>query len=199
MNDGRKRTILVITHLYPRFPGCTMAPFLGVWAEHLARQFNMIILVPRHNQALPERNGVQLRYFKYCFEGWEKFSYTSSLFAKVRGWRLHYHLLAISYFISYMIKCLIVIKRDKPDIIHSHWFIPAGLIGHFASILTGVPHVVSVYSEGFLIKDHAIIRRLARMIFKRAKAVIAISQSIKEQINNVYPEAEVIYPCNRLF
>jgi len=112
---------------------------------------------------------------------------------------VHYHLLAISYFISYMIKCLIVIKREKPDIIHSHWFIPAGLIGHIASILTGVPHVVSVYSEGFLIKDHAIFRWLAKMIFKRAKAVIAISQSIKEQIENVYPEAEVVYPCNRLF
>jgi len=109
-SQQRKRTILVITHLYPRFEGCTMAPFLGIWAENLAKQYNMIILVPRHEKALPERNGVKLVYFGYFFKSLEKFSYTSSLFAKVRKFNILYQLLAIFYFISYTYKCLIIAR-----------------------------------------------------------------------------------------
>ncbi|MCD6163416.1 MAG: glycosyltransferase [candidate division Zixibacteria bacterium] len=198
-SQQRKRTILVITHLYPRFEGCTMAPFLGIWAENLAKQYNMIILVPRHEKALPERNGVKLVYFGYFFKSLEKFSYTSSLFAKVRKFNILYQLLAIFYFISYTYKCLIIARDMKPDIIHSHWFVPAGLVGHITSVFTGIPHVVSVYSDGFLIKTNPILRLVARIIFNRAKSVIAISKSIKEYVDLIYPDAEVVYPCNRLF
>jgi len=79
----------------------------------------------------------------------------------------------------------------KPDIIHSHWFVPAGLVGHITSVFTGIPHVVSVYSDGFLIKTNPILRLVARIIFNRAKSVIAISKSIKEYVDLIYPDAEV--------
>jgi len=201
MTQQSKRTVLVITHLYPRtqVESCTMAPFLGIWAENLAEKFNMVVLVPRHDKALPEGNGVKLEYFKYCFKSLEKFSYTSSLFAKVRGLNIHYQLLAVFYLIGFVMKSLIIVKRIKPDIIHSHWFVPGGLVGHITSLITGVPHVVTVYSDGFLIEKNALLRRIAKMIFKRAKSVIAISKSIKGYIDIVYPDAEVVYPCNRLF
>jgi hypothetical protein len=198
-NHERKKTILVLTHLYPRFKGCTMAPFLAPWAENLAKQYNMIILVPRHDKAVPERDGVKLEYFGYCIKPLEKFSYTSSLFAKVRGLNIHYHLLAILYLLSFTVKGLLITRKAKPDLIHSHWFVPAGIVGHIISLLTGIPHIVTVYSDGFLIGSKPIFKTIARIIFNRAKAVIAISKSIKEYVDPVYPDAEVVYPCNRLF
>jgi hypothetical protein len=199
MTRQRKMTILVITHLYPRYEGCNMAPFLGIWAENLAKHINVVVLAPRFIDAPSERNGVKLEHFGYFFKSLEKFSYTSSLFAKVRGLNFHYQFLALFYFTCFFIKSLIVARRVKPDIIHSHWFVPAGLVGHFVSKLTGVPHVVSVYSDGFLIETNALLRGMARMIFKHTKSVIGISKSISEYIGLIYPNAEVVYPCNRLF
>ena len=76
---------------------------------------------------------------------------------------------------------------------------PAGLVGYITSLFTGIPHVVTVYSDGFLIESNPFLRAVAKMIFKRAAAVIAISKSIKEFVDMVYPDAEVVYPCNRLF
>jgi len=176
-----------------------MAPFLGIWAENLARHINVVVLAPRHINTSSERNGVKFEHFGYFFKSLEKFSYTSSLFAKVRGLNIHYQFLALFYFAAFFIKGLIVARRVKPDIIHSHWFVPAGIVGHLISILTGTPHVVSVYSDGFLIETNASLRWLARKIFNRARSVIGISKSIKEYIDLIYPDAEVVYPCNRLF
>jgi len=199
MTQQKKITILVLTHLYPRYEGCIMAPFLGIWAENLAKNINVVVLAPRHINASSERNGVKLEHFGYFFKSLEKFSYTSSLFAKVRGLNIHYQLLALFYFAGFFVKSLIVVKRIKPDIIHSHWFVPAGVVGHLTSILTGTPHIVSVYSDGFLIEKNAVLRWLARKIFNRAKSVIGISKSIREYIDLICPDAEVVYPCNRLF
>ena len=176
-----------------------MAPFLGIWAENLAKQYNMVILVPRHDKALPERNGVKLEYFRYSLKSLEKFSYTSSLFAMVRRFNILNQLLAVFYFISYIYKSLIIARELKPDIIHSHWFVPGGFVGYITSILTGIPHVVSVYSDGFLIKTNPFLRLVARLIFNQAKSVIAISKSKKEFVDIIYPDTEVVYPCNRLF
>ena len=201
MTHDRKRTILVISHLYPRtqVESCTMAPFLSIWAKKLSKHYNMIILAPRHPKALPEDDGVKLEYFGYSFKSLEKFSYTSSLFAKVRGLKIHYQILAVCYLVAYIYKSLIVVRREKPDLIHSHWFVPGGLVGHITSWITRVPHVVTVYSDGFLIESKPIFRWVARIIFNRAKSVIAISKSIKEYCDIVNPDTEVIYPCHRLF
>ncbi|MCP4581331.1 MAG: glycosyltransferase [candidate division Zixibacteria bacterium] len=176
-----------------------MAPFLGPWSRNLAKHLNIVVLAPRFKNAPPERDGVILEHFGYFFKSMEKFSYTSSLFAKVRGFNILYHILAVFYFLGFIIKSLIIVRRIKPDIIHSHWFVPAGLVGHITSIITGTPHVVSVYSDGFLIETNAFLRRIAMVIFNRAKSVIGISESIADSVKLVYPDAKVVYPCNRLF
>jgi len=199
MTFKEKKTILVLTHNYPRFKGCAMAPFVGVLVENLAKYSKMIVLAPRHKWAVPERNGVKLEYFKYSFKSWEKLSYTGNLFAKVRGIKPHYQFLAFCYLISYIIKSLTVAKREKPDIIHSQWFVPSGIVGHVTSLLTGIPHIVTVHSDSFLVKKNKILRIVARIIFKRAKLVIAVSQSVKEHVVDIAPRIKVVYPCNQMF
>ncbi len=196
----KEKTILVLTHNYPipDFPRA-IGPFVGVLVENLAKHFKMIVLAPRYKDARPERNGVKLEYFGYSFRGWEQLSYTGNLFAKVRGFKPHYQFLAACYLISNTIKSIIVTIREKPDIIHSHWFVPNGIIGHITSLLTGTPHVVTIYSDSFLVKKNKILRALAKIIFGRAKLVIAISQSVKEHVVDIAPRIEVIYPCDPLY
>lgn len=194
-----KPTILFLTHIYPRYDKDFIAPFLGTLAENLTGDYNIVVLCPRHPQGVRERNGVQFEYFKYSLGGWEKLSYSGNLFAKVRGLRIHYQFLAVCFLASFFIKGYFVARRRKVDIIHSHWFVPAGIIGDLLSRLTGVPHVVTVYSDSFLIKTNAMIRRVAKVIFHRAKVVIAISNGVKEYVEPVCPNVKVVYPCSRVF
>jgi hypothetical protein len=199
MVSQERKTVLMLTHNYPRFKGCAMAPFVGVLVENLAKHCNMIVLSPWHKWAVSERNGVKLEYFRYSFKAWEKLSYTGNLFAKIRGIKPHYQFLGFCYLISYVIKCLTIAIREKPDIIHSQWFVPSGLVGHITSLLTGIPHIVTVHSDSFLVKKNKILRFIARVIFKRAKVVIAVSQSVKEHVVDIAPRIKVIYPCNQMF
>jgi len=194
-----KQTILILTHLYPRYEKDFMAPFIGPLAENLALEYNVVVLCPRHQWAVAERNGVQFEYFKYSFDKWEKLSYSGDLFAKIRGLRIHNQFLAICFLVSFLIKGYFVARRRKAAIIHSHWFVPAGLIGHIISLLTGIPHVVTVYSDSFLVEKNAWLRQLAKIIFNRAKVVIAISRSVKKYIDPVCNHVKIVYPCSRVF
>jgi hypothetical protein len=194
-----KQTILFLTHIYPRADKDFIAPFLGTLAENMTDEFDIVVLCPRHEQMVPIRNGVQFEYFKYSFGKWEKLSYSGNLFAKVRGLNLPYQFLALCFLISFFIKGLLIARKRKPVIIHSHWFVPAGMIGHVISLLTGIPHIVTVYSDSFLIKKSAVLRRLAKVIFNRAKVVIAISQGVKEYVSPICDHVKVVYPCSRVF
>ena len=194
-----KPTILYLTHIYPRYDKDYIAPFLGTLAENLAGEYNIIVLCPRHPQIVAQRDGVRFEHFKYSFARWEKLSYSGNLFAKVRGLRIHYQFLAICFLASFLIKGYFVAKREKPDIIHSHWFVPAGIIGHVISYVTGIPHVVTVYSDSFLIEKNALLRKVAKVIFDRAKAVIAISRGVKEYVDPICNHVRIVYPCSRVF
>jgi len=195
----KRQTILFLTHIYPRYDKDYIAPFVGILAEHLVPYYNIVVVCPRHPRATSERNGVSFEYFKYSIKRWEKLSYTGNLFARVRGIRPHYQLLTICFLVCYLVKALSVIRRRRPVLIHSHWFVPSGLVGHVASILTGLPHVVTVYSDSFLIAKHKLLRYLAKTIFGRAAAVVAISRSVKEYVAAICANPRIIYPCSRVF
>lgn len=194
-----KQTILFLTHIYPRYDKDYIAPFVGILAENLLPYYDIVVICPRHEKALPSRNGVAFEYFKYSFAKWEKLSYTGNLFAKVRGLRLHYQLLTLCFLFCYLVKALVVIKKRRPVLIHSHWFVPSGLVGHIASVFTGLPHVVTVYSDSFLIARNRLLRKLAQIILGRARAVVAISKSVKDYVTPVCNQVRIIYPCSRVF
>jgi len=198
MGDDRK-TVLFLTHLYPRYEGDSMAPFLATLIENLTPFYKMIVLCPRHEKAESSRNGVIIEYFGYCIRQWEKFSYTGNLYAKLRGLRIHYHLLTIFFMLGFFIKGIQVVFKHKPDIIHCSWFVPAGVIGYLLSILFNTPLVLTVHSDAYLVKKNRILRSVAKVLFNHAKVVIAVSNAVKEFIAPICPNVRVIYSCNRVF
>ena len=198
MGDDRK-TVLFLTHLYPRYESDYMAPFLGTLIENLVPYYKMVVLCPRYGENVPTRNGVLIEYFAYCIKQWEKLSYSGSLFAKIRGIRIHYQLLAICFMLAFFVRGLQVALKYKPDIIHCSWFIPAGIIGYMLSVLFNTPLVLTVHSDAFLVERNRVLRSLAKVLFKRAKVVIAVSNAVKEVIAPICPNVKVIYSCNRVF
>ncbi len=89
-----------------------------------------------------------------------------------------------------------IIQKHKIDIIHTH-LVHAGIIGKIAAKITRVKNVVSTRHYKSAIKEKSVLYRLENILSKKSKAVIAISDSVKEhliKINNI-PEnkVQVIY------
>ncbi len=42
---------------------------------------------------------------------------------------------------------LLVVKKIKPDVIHTHWIIPHGFIGAIVHQLTDIPHIISIHGS----------------------------------------------------
>ncbi|AWH92381.1 glycosyl transferase family 1 [Dietzia lutea] len=89
------------------------------------------------------------------------------------------------------------VAAEGADLVHSHtWY--AGLAGHLAGQLYGVPHVVSAHSlepsrpwkaeqlgGGYRVSSWS-----ERNAFAHADAVVAVSARMKDEILRVYPEVE---------
>jgi len=83
------------------------------------------------------------------------------------------------------------------DVVHSHtWY--ANLAGHLASLLDGVPHVVTVHSleplrpwkAEQLGGGYALSSWCERVAVEAAAAVIAVSAGMRDDVLNVYPALE---------
>jgi glycosyltransferase involved in cell wall biosynthesis len=73
------------------------------------------------------------------------------------------------------------VRRVRPDVLHAHWALPNGLIGAVVSAVTGVPLVVSIPgSDARVAASHAVFRRLARFVFRRASLITANSGELRD-------------------
>jgi starch synthase len=91
------------------------------------------------------------------------------------------------------------------DLVHSHtWY--ANFAGHVASMLHGIPHVITAHSleplrpwkAEQLGGGYAVSSFIERAAYEQAKRVIAVSHGMRKDILNAYPEldpnkVEVVY------
>ncbi|MCP4601484.1 MAG: glycosyltransferase family 4 protein [Proteobacteria bacterium] len=92
---------------------------------------------------------------------------------------------------SYALK----LKRNKkPDLIHAFFGIPSG----YVAMQLGLPYIVSLrgsdvpfYNERFKLLDEMIFKRLSQKVWKRAEAVVANSEGLKELAFQTSPKQEI--------
>jgi glycosyltransferase involved in cell wall biosynthesis len=71
-----------------------------------------------------------------------------------------------------------VVRDTRASIVHAHWVVPGGVIG----ALAGRPLVVSLHgSDVFVAEQHALARRAARAVFRRAAWVTACSEDLRRR------------------
>lgn len=89
----------------------------------------------------------------------------------------------LGFFRAYF-RGLEMIADFEPDLIHSHILTRAGIIGHWLSKQYRVPHIISEHWSRYFKENltyTGFIRRwITRYIVKRASALIAVSEKLKE-------------------
>lgn len=81
---------------------------------------------------------------------------------------------------------------DRPDILHAHVALEAGVAAHQIAAETGLKYVITEHSTGILNGDLTNAQRaMARAVYRDAHCVIAVSQILADRILDICPSAKV--------
>jgi glycosyltransferase involved in cell wall biosynthesis len=165
--------VVFLTHNYPRWPGDPSGAFLATLAAALVRRgVSVRVVAPSHQGqgGESEHDGVRVRRVRYAPAAAERIAYGSmqSALRKPGGW----------WALAGLWRALRRAAREEleagADLIHAHWWIPAGLAAP-----AGVPLVITAHgTDAAMLRRSRVARTLARGVFARARLVTAVSHEL---------------------
>ena len=177
--------VLVLAHVFPRTLDDSMGAFLLHLVDGLADCNTSTDVVSPHASGLADNETLGascVHRFHYAPARWERLAYAGTMHEFVaRG--IVNKLLFLAFNLAFLFKTLAVVRSARPQIIHAHWWLPGGLAGALASVLTRTPLVITTHGT-----DVEMLRRtrwakpLARFTFSRARAITCGSTYLREQL-----------------
>lgn len=172
--------VVFLTHNFPRFPGDLSGAFLATLAAALVRRgIDVRVVAPSDagQGGGGEWEGVVVRRVRYASAGGETLAYRGTMQAALRvpgGWRA----------LAGLWRALRRAAREElaagADLVHAHWWIPAGLAAP-----ADAPLVVTVHgTDAAMLRRSRLARRLARPVFARARVVTAVSRELAGWVQN---------------
>lgn len=126
--------VLVLTSTYPRWEGDTEPRFVLDLCRHMSEQAEILVIAPHAPGAVLQEqiDTVSVRRFSYFPTNWQTLAYQGGIVAKLREnpWRI----VQVPFFVLSFYRATRRALRDfEPDLIHSHWLVPQGLIACLAA------------------------------------------------------------------
>lgn len=143
-------------------------------------------IVP-HAPGLAEQEsagGVAIRRFRYGPDAWERVAYTGHLH---RGFLNEpRRMVMIPPFLARFRSTVRSVSGSwLPDVIHAHWWIPAG----WAASGAGRPFIVTCHgSDVRLLDGYGVLSLLAHRVLRRAAAVTTVSEFLRRRVIAAVPE-----------
>jgi glycosyltransferase involved in cell wall biosynthesis len=188
--------ILILTHNYIRFRGDHAGLFVHILSEGLLKSGHKVfILAPHQNQLRTEDilDGVEIHRFRYATSRLERLAYSGNMHELVaKSWINKF--VFLSFLVSFILGAIALVFRKRMDVICAQWWIPGGLVGYLASLLTKRPLIVTAHGTDIRILEKSkISSNLALHVFKRAKYVTTVSSFLKDRlISRVKLDAEKV-------
>ena len=182
--------VLFLTHSYPRWSGDAAGSFLLRLAQALAPRGIEVAVVAPSAPGVSTREvleGIPVTRFRYAPASWETLAYTGNMAEDVRRtWSAR---LALVGLLAAGTACTLRAQRVfAPDIIHAHWWFPAGIVGRLASAMTRTPLVLTMHGSDV---RFATSLRPARPFFRwvagHAAAVTTVSTWLAQQAAAIAP------------
>jgi glycosyltransferase involved in cell wall biosynthesis len=170
--------VLHVSASFPRSPEDTATPFL-LDLLRLQRDAGWdVSVVSAHDAGLPRRHhidGIPVRRVRYAPDRWEVLTYRG---AGAAGLRSPLHALLLPGLVVGMAAALAgEIRRRRPDVVHAHWLLPAGLIATLAS-RHGSRRIITLHGGDVVLAQSAVAGPVARLVARRADAVLAVSNAL---------------------
>ena len=182
--NSKGKSVLVLTHNFPRHPGDVSGVFLKHLIDKLSDSVDFTILAP-HDKGLPEvetDDGLEIHRFRYASDDDETLAYRGEIHTYLKK-----RPLAILRFIrSYRKTAIRLAHESSPDLIWAHWWVPGGWVGMKAKGESHIPLIVTCHgTDVFLLNKFTWIRGLAAKVFRAAKRITVVSSFLKDQLVDV--------------
>jgi glycosyltransferase involved in cell wall biosynthesis len=182
--------ILTVTHVYPRTAGDYIAPFVENYQATLLKQGLEIIVLAPHAPGLLRTEGsgrYAVHRFVYAPERFERLAYHGEMHELVVK-NVVNKVIFLSFWLSQFAALVRLVRRERPDLIHAHWWIPSGVVVALLSRMTGVPFVVTTHgTDVFIVNRFPFLRPLARFVFGNAARVQVISEYVGTFVARLIP------------
>ncbi len=191
-NRDNACTILVISSNYPRYPQDICGWFIHEISKRMSDAgYNIISLSPHTDGTQFHENidGVSIYRFPYFYPFYfERLAYGSGILFNLK--RYPSVLLAIvPFLVSEFIGSLTIITKHKIQMIHTHWFVPQGLIGALFNFVFKIPHVATVHgSDISILQNNQILIILCRVIVRNSDMITVNSTYMKSRLESIVPD-----------
>ena len=183
---AREPAAIRVLHLassFPRNAGDHVAPFLLDLARAQQRAGLAVAVLAPHDAGArrsEELFGVGVHRFRYAPDRFERLAYRGGLLGRSRtpaGL-----LLLPVFFAAFTLSTLRLARRLRPDVLHAHWWLPAGLCGLLASRLTGAPLVITLHGTDVHLLQSPLVRLVARGVLRRAALIAVVSDDLQRLV-----------------
>ncbi len=187
-----KPKILYIVSTYARREGEMQNPWMIETVRHLRRDgYGLEILAPAYRGLTTHTiDGMTVHRYRYGRPDWEILTHDEGAPNKIRSNPL-LKLVALPYILCGMWAAFRLVRRQRYDIIHSHWPFPHGLMGWAAWLGSPRPKPKLVLqfhgAELLLARHNRIIRLLLDLLLRTADGVVCNSRFTAGLVRDIRP------------
>ena len=171
--------VLHLTSSFPRNAGDHVAPFLLDLARaQQAAGLEVAVLAPHDAGArrCEDLFDVGVHRFRYAPDRWERLSYRGGLLGRART--VGGLALLPVFFVAFTVSALRLARRFRPDVLHAHWWLPAGVCALLTSRVLRVPLAVTLHGTDVHLLRNRLVRRVALAVLRRAALVVVVSEDL---------------------
>src|SRR3989344_8715698 len=180
----KKDKILVIATTFPRWEKDTEATFVKDLCKEQSKEFEVHVLVPHYNGLkLKEKiDGLYMHRFIYFYPyKYQKLAYGGILPNLKKNPILI--LQAPFLFISELINVIKIIKKEKINIIHAHWFFPHGLISAICNKHFRIKSMTTIHAGEIAALNRIPIKKyITDFTLKNNNIIVSVSNFGKDSI-----------------
>lgn len=170
--------VVFLTHNYPRFAGDVSGSFLATLAGGLRHRGHEVRVIAPSDQGQvgePALDGIPVRRVRYAAAAQETLAYRGTMAEAARSPAGAWHAWSL---MRAMRRAARAALQEGADVVHAHWWVPAGLAAP-----PGAPLVLTLHgTDAGLLARSALARRLARPLLRRAQVVTVVSAHAAGQV-----------------
>jgi L-malate glycosyltransferase len=178
--------IAILTSSFPRAPGDYQGNFVLFLARGLVKKGNDVNVICPHIPGTPFHEvmeGVEIHRIPYFYPyPLQSLSSDTGMYSALRHSILAWIQLPLfSLFLGY--GAYRIIREQDIDLLHTHWFVPQGLIGSFLHVFLRIPHVATVHGSDLnILKKHTFLYPICRFIIRNSAFITVNSSYMKQQL-----------------
>jgi glycosyltransferase involved in cell wall biosynthesis len=94
--------------------------------------------------------------------------------------------------VAFQVAAMRAVRRQRPDVIHAHWILPAGIVARLLRLLTGTPYVVTAHgADAYTLRSGPALW-LKRTVLRNAEATIPVSSAIGADLATLGPVTKAV-------